>query len=281
MKPSRRVVGRGVRLAEDVRRHDPRLVHGDVGERSPSGDICDRPHPVGHAQMFVGGQRSSSRNLHAQHVSTDLGEIDSAAGSDEQLLGRQLAPTGRPRRGRPPRRSGRRRGRARRRSPRRRARGSTLGSRLVPLVARRRGGEPGRGLELPGALDSGEQCRRTRRVLAWRSPTPRRVAQPPPTVSPPPHPALSLSVLPAEPSRLSVSGQTSYTADLTVPQAPPASACSAATWSGRGLEPIEHAPVSGSTSSTRLAASRSPARAATTERVCSYPVRSRNVGARP
>lgn len=40
-------------------------------------------------------------------------------------------------------------------------------------------------------------------------------------------------------------------------------------------------PVSGRLSSTRAAASRSPANMATTERACSYPVANRNVGARP
>ena len=42
-----------------------------------------------------------------------------------------------------------------------------------------------------------------------------------------------------------------------------------------------HTPVSGSSSSTRSAASMSPAIAATTERTCSKPVAIRNVGARP
>ena len=42
-----------------------------------------------------------------------------------------------------------------------------------------------------------------------------------------------------------------------------------------------HTPVSGSSSSTRSAASRSPAIAATTERACSKPVAIRKVGARP
>src|SRR5258706_11599641 len=40
-------------------------------------------------------------------------------------------------------------------------------------------------------------------------------------------------------------------------------------------------PVSGSTSSTRSAASRSPAISAAIERTCSYPVIIRKVGARP
>src|SRR6478752_1744797 len=40
-------------------------------------------------------------------------------------------------------------------------------------------------------------------------------------------------------------------------------------------------PVSGSTSSTRSAASRSPAMSAAIERTCSYPVSIRKVGARP
>src|SRR5690348_10519700 len=42
-----------------------------------------------------------------------------------------------------------------------------------------------------------------------------------------------------------------------------------------------HTPVSGRSSWTSRAASQSPSRAATTERACSYPVASRNVGARP
>ena len=48
-----------------------------------------------------------------------------------------------------------------------------------------------------------------------------------------------------------------------------------------GLWSSEQTPVSGSTSSTRRAASKSPASAATTDRTCSYPVSIRNVGARP
>ncbi len=44
---------------------------------------------------------------------------------------------------------------------------------------------------------------------------------------------------------------------------------------------IEQTPVSGSTSSTRRAATWSPAISATTERTCSYPVFIRKVGARP
>ena len=43
----------------------------------------------------------------------------------------------------------------------------------------------------------------------------------------------------------------------------------------------EHTPVGGKVSSTRRADSQSPARAATTERTCSYPVSMRKVGARP
>ena len=48
-----------------------------------------------------------------------------------------------------------------------------------------------------------------------------------------------------------------------------------------GPRSTEHTPVSGRTSSTRRAASQSPAIAATTDRACSYPVSIRNVGARP
>jgi hypothetical protein len=43
----------------------------------------------------------------------------------------------------------------------------------------------------------------------------------------------------------------------------------------------EQTPVSGRTNWTLRADSQSPAIAAATERTCSYPVRSRNVGARP
>ena len=47
------------------------------------------------------------------------------------------------------------------------------------------------------------------------------------------------------------------------------------------IRSVEQTPVSGSTSSTRRAASQLPAMALTTERACSYPVSIRNVGARP
>src|SRR5699024_1175910 len=57
---------------------------------------------------------------------------------------------------------------------------------------------------------------------------------------------------------------------------PPDVACSGA--SNRPDPP--HTPVSGSSSSTRSAASWSPASSATTLRTCSYPVIARNVGAR-
>lgn len=40
-------------------------------------------------------------------------------------------------------------------------------------------------------------------------------------------------------------------------------------------------PVSGRTNSTRLAAAWSPVRSAVMERICSYPVRARKVGALP
>src|SRR5690606_738207 len=48
-----------------------------------------------------------------------------------------------------------------------------------------------------------------------------------------------------------------------------------------GVMSVLHTPVAGSTSSTRAAASTSPASQATIERTCSYPVASRKVGARP
>jgi hypothetical protein len=62
-----------------------------------------------------------------------------------------------------------------------------------------------------------------------------------------------------------------------------------ATGSGFGLQQdaaaaarsVEHTPVSGRTSSTRRAASTSPARCAAMDRTCSCPVAIRKVGARP
>src|SRR5699024_4357102 len=71
------------------------------------------------------------------------------------------------------------------------------------------------------------------------------------------------------------------TGSAGAPQHDSASAVSATGASQEDPMSAEHTPVSGRTSSTLSAAAWSPARAATMERICSYPVNMRNVGARP
>lgn len=67
----------------------------------------------------------------------------------------------------------------------------------------------------------------------------------------------------------------------SVPQeVPQPSAAAPGSWSSV-IRLVEQTPVSGRSSSTASAAARSPARAATMERTCSYPVAIRKVGARP
>jgi hypothetical protein len=53
--------------------------------------VADRPHAVGHPQVFVDREHSCRGGVDAEHVGADAREVDTPAGGHEQLFGDQLA----------------------------------------------------------------------------------------------------------------------------------------------------------------------------------------------
>ena len=82
-------------LAQDVPHRDIGLSHGDMGVRTATGHVADRPHAIGSLHALAVVDRDlGSRVVQAEGRDSERAQVRSAPGGNEQVVGRDRLRTG-------------------------------------------------------------------------------------------------------------------------------------------------------------------------------------------